>query len=108
MEDKSIDQLRLEAQELYQAKLRAYNETKNGGSKAPAKAKVAENVIKPPTLKSEYIPKPEYVPTYVEEPPIAPKPKAQKTSGQKNNWFVVSIFTLLLIIVVMELFIFKS
>ena len=119
MEDKSIDQLRLEAQELYQAKLRAYNEAYKDVRKTPQKPKAAEREmvvereIKPIASKEVHFNEVRTVPgntpknTSQTIPQTnTPQSMPQKASGVKNNWFVVSVFSILFMIVIMELFIF--
>jgi len=99
MEEKSIDQLRREAQELYQAKLRAYQETQNSTPTEPEKPTTPVKK-KPVTESSSPV-----LPLPKKEPKSTPKqdPPLWQT---KNNWFVVSVFTIILIIVLIELFLF--
>ena len=99
MEEKSIDQLRREAQELYQAKLRAYQETQNSTPTEPEKPTTPVKK-KPVTESSSPV-----LPLSKKEPKSTPKqdPPLWQT---KNNWFVVSVFTIILIIVLIELFLF--
>jgi len=99
MEEKSIDQLRREAQEIYQAKLQAYQETKNSTPTEPEKPRTP--VKKKPVAGSS-------------SPVFSSLTKESKStlsedrlhSQKKNNWFIVSVFTIILIIVLIELFLF--
>lgn len=115
MEEKSIDELRREAQEKYQAKLQAYQQNKN------VAAPVAENVkrqskpatLVPPKVKiGSSFPKIS-LPAFKE---AVSSPNQIEISFEQNqfperqverkNWFVVSVFSLLVLVVIMELFVF--
>ena len=104
MEDKSIDQLRLEAQELYQAKLRAYNEAQKNGVTEPQKVLVKE----PVKIKTAQSPIKPLSPPAFEEIQNVPNVATQKPSGTRHSWFVVTVFSILLIVVFMEVFMLKS
>jgi len=96
MEEKSIDQLRREAQELYQAKLQAYLQAQNPSPKE------AEQPKKTP--QNNKIQQPE--PVTVNDIKSSPLVKSFKEPRQRHNWFVVSIFLIVLLVVLIELFLF--
>jgi len=98
--DESTERLRRQAQELYQAKLRAYQETQKETVKGPEK------------IKKEKQPAKQTKSSFFWQKTIAPAGSAEvniqfKRSSKKNNWFVVSVYMIMLIIVIIKLLFFK-
>ena len=110
MEEKSIDELRREAQELYQAKLLAYQQSQKQDSKQVTK-EVATPREPVKLTKSAKSTKSEFLkiklPFNQPETTESVQMPLDRTARPKHNWFVVIVFTLLTIVVLVKVMVIK-
>lgn len=102
--DESTERLRREAQELYQAKLQAYQEAQKQIVKEPEKVKKEKQQPAKQAKSSFFGQKTSVSALFTENKEINIQ---LKISSSKNNWFVVSVYMIMLIIVIIKLVFFK-